>query len=87
MPTATIDGITTRYEVIGDGPPLLMYAPGGFNATIETWANQGVYASGASVGAPPDAFSANGQTWCLPPPNHPVRSAIDDVKDKLDSKR
>ena len=27
MATATIDGITTRYELIGDGPPLLMYAP------------------------------------------------------------
>jgi pimeloyl-ACP methyl ester carboxylesterase len=44
MPTAVIDGITTRYEVTGSGPPLLMYAPGGFNATIETWNTQGVYA-------------------------------------------
>ena len=44
MATATIDGIATRYEVIGSGPPLLMYAPGGFNATIETWSTQGVYA-------------------------------------------
>jgi pimeloyl-ACP methyl ester carboxylesterase len=44
MPTATIDGIATRYEVMGSGPPLLMYAPGGFNAVIETWATQGVYA-------------------------------------------
>ena len=43
MATAIIDGITTRYEVIGAGPPLLMYAPGGFNATIETWRTQGVY--------------------------------------------
>jgi len=43
VPTAIIDGITTRYEVIGSGPPLLMYAPGGFNATIETWRTQGVY--------------------------------------------
>ena len=33
MATAIIDGITTRYEVMGSGPPLLMYAPGGFNAT------------------------------------------------------
>jgi pimeloyl-ACP methyl ester carboxylesterase len=41
--TAIIDGITTRYEVIGSGPPLLMYAPGGFNAVIETWRSQGVY--------------------------------------------
>jgi len=44
MPTAVIDGIATRYETIGAGPPLLMYAPGGFNATIETWSTQGVYA-------------------------------------------
>ncbi|MGH6770240.1 MAG: alpha/beta fold hydrolase [Xanthobacteraceae bacterium] len=44
MPTAVIDGISTRYEVMGAGPPLLMYAPGGFNAVIETWATQGVYA-------------------------------------------
>jgi pimeloyl-ACP methyl ester carboxylesterase len=43
MPTAIIDGITTRYEVVGSGPPLLMYAPGGFNATIDTWRTQGVY--------------------------------------------
>jgi pimeloyl-ACP methyl ester carboxylesterase len=44
MPTATIDGIATRYEVVGSGPPLLMYAPGGFNATIETWRTQSIYA-------------------------------------------
>jgi hypothetical protein len=29
MPTAVIDGISTRYEIVGSGPPLLMYAPGG----------------------------------------------------------
>ena len=44
MATATIDGITTRYEVTGSGPPLLMYAPGGFDANLEKWATQGVYA-------------------------------------------
>jgi pimeloyl-ACP methyl ester carboxylesterase len=44
MPSAIIDGIATRYEIIGSGPPLLMYAPGGFNAVIETWSTQGVYA-------------------------------------------
>src|SRR5712691_523001 len=44
MATAVIDGIATRYEVIGFGPPLLMYARGGFNATVETWSTQGVYA-------------------------------------------
>ena len=44
MPSAVIDGIATRYEVIGSGPPLLMYAPGGFNAVVETWSTQGIYA-------------------------------------------
>ena len=44
MPTATIDGIVTRFEVIGSGPPLLMYSPGGFNATVEAWSTLGIYA-------------------------------------------
>ena len=44
MPSAILDGIKTRYEVIGEGPPLLMYAPGGFDATIEKWRTLGVYA-------------------------------------------
>jgi pimeloyl-ACP methyl ester carboxylesterase len=43
MPTATIDGITTRYEVMGHGPPLLMYAPAGFDATLDKWSTQGIY--------------------------------------------
>ncbi|GAB2897670.1 hypothetical protein GCM10027093_36960 [Paraburkholderia jirisanensis] len=43
MPFVTVDGISTRYDVIGDGPALLMYSPGGFNATIETWTTLGVY--------------------------------------------
>lgn len=43
MATAVIDGITTRYEVIGSGPALLMFSPGGFDATLEKWATQGVY--------------------------------------------
>lgn len=44
MATALIDGISTRYEVVGSGPPLLMYAPGGFDATVEKWSSLGVYA-------------------------------------------
>jgi pimeloyl-ACP methyl ester carboxylesterase len=44
MPSAIIDGITTRYEVAGAGPPLLMYSPAGFDATLDKWATQGVYA-------------------------------------------
>lgn len=44
MPSALIDGIETRYEVVGDGPPLLMFSPGGFDATLEKWSTLGVYA-------------------------------------------
>ena len=44
MATAVIDGLSTRYEVLGSGPPLLMFAPGGFDGTIEKWSTAGVYA-------------------------------------------
>ena len=44
MPTVNLDGIKTHYEVLGDGPPLLMYSPGGFDATLDKWSNLGVYA-------------------------------------------
>ena len=44
MATAILDGISTRYEVTGSGPALLMYAPGGFDATVEKWSTLGVYA-------------------------------------------
>ncbi|MGA7788231.1 MAG: alpha/beta hydrolase [Xanthobacteraceae bacterium] len=44
MPSAIIDGIATRYEILGSGPPLLMYAPGGFNAVVEAWSTLGSYA-------------------------------------------
>ncbi|GAA0999782.1 hypothetical protein GCM10009555_101340 [Acrocarpospora macrocephala] len=43
MPTALIDGIVTDYETTGDGPPLLMFSPGGFNAVRDNWRTQGVY--------------------------------------------
>jgi len=44
MPTAVIDGIATHYEVTGDGPPLLMFSPGGFNATLANWSSFSLYA-------------------------------------------
>jgi pimeloyl-ACP methyl ester carboxylesterase len=44
MATVTIAGIPTRYEVVGSGPPLLMFAPGGFDATVEKWSTLNVYA-------------------------------------------
>jgi pimeloyl-ACP methyl ester carboxylesterase len=37
MPTATVDGIETYYETHGSGAPILMCAPGGFDATIDKW--------------------------------------------------
>lgn len=37
MPTATLHGIATHYEVSGSGPPILMMAPGGFDSAIEKW--------------------------------------------------
>ena len=33
----TIDGLEVYYETHGSGPPLLMLAPGGFDATIDKW--------------------------------------------------
>jgi pimeloyl-ACP methyl ester carboxylesterase len=57
MPVATIDGIATRYEVVGSGPPLLMYAPGGFNAVVESWSTQGVYAGIKLLDHLPRAFT------------------------------
>ena len=43
MPTTLIDEIVTHYEVRGAGPPLLMFSPGGFDATLDKWATLGVY--------------------------------------------
>jgi pimeloyl-ACP methyl ester carboxylesterase len=37
MPIETIDGLAINYEVIGSGVPLLLFAPGGFDATIQKW--------------------------------------------------
>lgn len=37
MPNAMIDGIDTYYETLGAGAPILMCAPGGFDATIDKW--------------------------------------------------
>ncbi len=37
MPFATVDGIDTYYETYGSGSPILMCAPGGFDATLGKW--------------------------------------------------
>lgn len=44
MPSVTIDGIETRYDLRGEGPPILMFAPGGFDASLDKWSDLGVYA-------------------------------------------
>jgi pimeloyl-ACP methyl ester carboxylesterase len=44
MPIVDIDGIKTRYQTSGSGPPILMFSPGGFNATLDSWSTLGVYA-------------------------------------------
>jgi pimeloyl-ACP methyl ester carboxylesterase len=43
MPYATIDGIEINYVVKGDGPPLLMLSPGGFDSNIDGWSTRGVW--------------------------------------------
>jgi pimeloyl-ACP methyl ester carboxylesterase len=43
VPTASLDGLVTRYEVIGSGPPLLMFSPAGFDATLDKWRTFGSY--------------------------------------------
>ncbi len=57
MATAVIDGITTRYEVVGAGPPLLMFSPGGFDATLEKWSTLGVYARVRPLDYLPDKYT------------------------------
>src|SRR5437762_6491001 len=44
MANAIIDGIDTHYEVRGGGAPILMFSPGGFDATLDKWTTQSVYA-------------------------------------------
>ena len=37
MPTVVIDGLEVNYEKRGSGAPLLLFAPGGFDATMDKW--------------------------------------------------
>ncbi len=56
----------------GSGLPLGFYrdlAVGAAPDGAEIWADPGGFASGVSIGAPPDLFSRDGQVWMLPPPN------------------
>ena len=57
-------------EATRAGLPFTLYqdlalgaAPGG----AETWSYPGLFARGAAIGSPPDAFNLKGQDWGLPP--------------------
>jgi pimeloyl-ACP methyl ester carboxylesterase len=41
MPKATINGIEINYLTVGEGPPLLLLAPGGFRSVISRWTSEG----------------------------------------------
>jgi pimeloyl-ACP methyl ester carboxylesterase len=43
MPAVDVDGIRTHYEVTGSGPRLLLFSPGGFDATVGSWRTVGIY--------------------------------------------
>ena len=43
MPTAVVDGIVTRFQVSGEGPPLLLFSPGGFDSSLDAWRTTGIY--------------------------------------------
>jgi pimeloyl-ACP methyl ester carboxylesterase len=57
MPIVTLDGIETRYELRGSGAPLLMFSPGGFDATVEKWTALGVYAKTRMLAALAERFT------------------------------
>jgi 4-alpha-glucanotransferase len=59
-----------RAELVRRGVMLggdLAFSPA--RESAEVWANQEMFDLGRTVGAPPDAFSKNGQRWDLPMPN------------------
>ncbi|AMB85076.1 hydrolase [Pseudomonas agarici] len=57
MPSVILDGIQTEYNVIGSGPALLMFAPGGFDATMDKWSTLGIYAKVKLLDHLPDQYT------------------------------
>lgn len=43
MPSIETDGYATNYEITGSGEPLLLFSPGGFEATLDNWSTMGRY--------------------------------------------
>lgn len=56
MPTVEVAGISTRYETFGSGAPLLLFSPGGFDATVESWSALGRYRGLNLLGHLPDDY-------------------------------
>jgi len=57
MPVVDADGIPTRYEVVGTGPALLMFSPGGFDSSLENWTSFGRYRDLGFVAALAPAYT------------------------------
>ncbi|HEX2198668.1 MAG TPA: malto-oligosyltrehalose synthase, partial [Burkholderiales bacterium] len=63
-----LDGVQQRAHELG--MPIGLYfdlALGSDRGGAEVWSDQAAYATGASIGAPPDEFNPRGQDWGLPP--------------------
>jgi (1->4)-alpha-D-glucan 1-alpha-D-glucosylmutase len=59
-----------QHRALELGMPVGVYldlAVGASTGGAETWTQRGLYATQASVGAPPDEFNLKGQDWGLPP--------------------
>lgn len=43
MPVVDIDGLPTHYEVVGEGSPMVLFSPGGFDGALTNWSTMGRY--------------------------------------------
>ncbi|MGE0788905.1 MAG: 4-alpha-glucanotransferase [Sandaracinaceae bacterium] len=59
---ASHEALTARGIALGGDEPFLCAAD-----SADVWSRQDLYRFDATAGAPPDAFSATGQNWGLPP--------------------